>query len=316
MKTWASGHVGSVTRFAVVISAVLVVFAVKLSNSHSGAPRPPAPATASQPVRYLGVFEPDAPSSYAGVNQFAQAVGRRPNLVLYYRGWGQKFDKAFADAAVSHGATTLVQMDPTHISLAKIAAGKYDAYLTSFADEVAAFGHPVIIGFAHEMNGYWYSWGYGHSRPAVFIAAWRHIVTLFRHQGARSVKWLWDVNSSSRKTGPVRDWWPGSRYVTWVGINGYYYLPGENFANVFRPVLADIRRFTQDPVLIAETAVGPLAGQSRGIKDLLAGVRAGHFLGLVWFDRRSHGSIYQQNWRLEDNPVALAAFRNALRGDK
>ena len=70
-----------------------------------------------------------------------------------------------------------------------------------------------------------------------------------------------------------------------MGVNGYYYLPGQNFANVFGPVIADIRRFTHAPLLIGETAVGPLAGQPQGIRDLFAGARAQHVLGLVWFDR-------------------------------
>ena len=45
------------------------------------------------------------------------------------------------------------------------------------------------------MNGYWYSWGYLHTSPAVFVAAWRHIVTLFRARGARNVTWMWTVNT-------------------------------------------------------------------------------------------------------------------------
>ena len=303
---------GTVARLAVVAVAAVAVAVVKLSGGHGdGPPRSPVPPA---PVRFLGVFEPDAPGSYAGIDVFGQAVGRQPNLVLYYRGWGQPFDKGFAETAASHGATPFVQLNPTRVPLARIARGAYDAYLTRFARQVAAFGQPVVIGFGHEMNGYWYSWGYTRASPAYFVAAWRHIVTLFRQHGAHNVRWLWDVNSKSRRTGPVRDWWPGARYVTWVGVNGYYYLPGQNFANVFGPVIADIRRFTHAPLLIGETAVGPLAGQPQGIRDLFAGARAQHALGLVWFDRTSHGGVYKQDWRLEGNPAALAAFRSALHG--
>jgi len=310
----SAGHgwrTGTVARIAVVVVAAVAVAVVKLSGGHGDPPRPPvAPA----PIPYLGVFEPDAPGTYASVDVFARAVGRQPNLVLYYRGWGQHFDSGFAETAASRGATPFVQMDPTHVSLARIAHGGSDAYLISFARQVAAFGGPVVISFGHEMNGYWYSWGYTRASPADFVAAWRHIVTLFRSHDAGNVRWLWDVNSKSRRTGPVHDWWPGARYVTWVGVNGYYYLPGQNFANVFGPVIADIRRFTHAPLLIGETAVGPRAGQSQGIRDLFAGARAQHVLGLVWFDRSSHGGLYEQNWRLEGNPAALAAFRRALHG--
>jgi hypothetical protein len=302
------GLVGCVAGIAVV---VLAVGGLRLTGVFSS----PAAASASQPqVRYLGVYEPGAPDSYSGVEQFARAVGRQPNLVSYYSGWGEAFQKSFAETAASHGATTIIQVDPTNISLAKIAAGKYNYYLVPFADSVAAFKHPVIISFGHEMNGFWETWGYTHVPAATFVAAWRHIVDVFRQHGAKNVTWLWQVNSSSSQTGPVRDWWPGSNYVNWVGVSGYYYVPANTFSNVFTPVITSIRDFTQDPLLIAETAVGPQAGQTRGIKDLFAGLRTQNYLGLVWFDQHSYGGLYKgEDWRLEDNPAALGAFRNALR---
>jgi len=304
--------VGLVSCVAGIAVVVLAVGGLRLTGGFSS----PSTASASQPqVRYLGVYEPGAPDSYSGVEQFARAVGRQPNLVSYYSGWGEAFQKSFAETAASHDATTIVQVDPSNISLAKIAAGKYNYYLISFADSVAAFKHPVIISFGHEMNGFWETWGYTHVPPATFVKAWRHIVDVFRQQGANNVTWLWQVNSSSSQTGSVRDWWPGSQYVNWVGVSGYYYVPSNTFSNVFTPVITSIRDFTQDPLLIAETAVGPQAGQTRGIKDLFAGLRTQDYLGLVWFDQHSYGGLYKgEDWRLEDNPAALGTFRNALKG--
>ena len=81
----------------------------------------------------------------------------------------------------------------------------------------------MVIGFGHEMNAPWYSWGYKHKDvpPATFVAAWRHIVTLFRADGAENVTWLWTINVDTPLTGPIAEWWPGKGYVTWVGIDGY-----------------------------------------------------------------------------------------------
>jgi hypothetical protein len=301
--------VGLVACIAGIAAVVLAVAILRVSAPHT-------PSASGPPqVRYLGVYEPGVPDSYSGIEQFARAVGRQPNLVSYYSGWGEQFQESFAETAASHGATTIVQMDPASISLAKIAAGKYDSYLIPFADDVAAFKRPVVISFGHEMNGYWETWGYTHTPPATFVAAWRHIVDIFRQQGASNVTWLWQVNSASPETGPVHDWWPGSQYVNWVGVSGYYYVPADTFSNVFTPVVTSIRQFTQDPLLIAETAVGPQAGQARGIKDLFAGLRSQHDLGLVWFDQHSYGGLYKgEDWRLEGNDVALTTFRNALKG--
>ncbi len=118
------------------------------------------PIHPTQSEGYLGVYEPDAPGSYTGIDQFAQAIGRQPNLVAYYSHWLVPFDVGFATSAAKHGAVTLVQIAPRNMSLASIASGRYDAYLRSYALAVKAFGAPVILSFGHEMNGHWYPWGY------------------------------------------------------------------------------------------------------------------------------------------------------------
>jgi hypothetical protein len=35
--------------------------------------------------------------------------------------------------------------------------------------------------------------------------------------------------------------------------------------------------------------------------------------GLVWFDKRQNRGIHHQDWRLEDNPAAVALFRRQAR---
>ena len=72
---------------------------------------------------------------------------------------------------------------------------------------------PVILSFGAEMNGSWYSWGSGHTRPNVFVAAWRHVVSVFRQAGAHNVRWLWTVNSTNATAAPLKRWWPGNSYV-------------------------------------------------------------------------------------------------------
>jgi hypothetical protein len=65
---------------------------------------------------------------------------------------------------------------------------------------------------------------------------------------------------------------------------------------------------------VSEAAVGPAAGQVRGIGDLFAAIRRYRLTGLIWFDQRQHRGIYHQDWRLADHPAAAAAFRRDARG--
>lgn len=290
----------------VVVAAAAVIFAVsRVVYSHGPAPLP------SNLASYLGVYEKGPPATYQPVTGFTKAAGMQPNLVGYYSGWREPFQTSFAETVNRHGAATIVQWDPTLAAVSKIAAGGYDSYLRSFADSVRDFGQPVVIGFGHEMNAYWYSWGYGHLPATTFVAAWRHIVVLFRAQHADNVTWLWTLQADEAGTGPIASWWPGRQYVTWVGIDGYYYYPSETFFSIFGKTIAQVRAFTGLPVLLSEVAVGPDAGQAWKIPDLFAGMRAYGTLGLVWFDIAQHQGIYHQDWHIEDNPAAEAALRRA-----
>jgi mannan endo-1,4-beta-mannosidase len=260
------------------------------------------------PASYLGLYSDGVPDSYAGVTAFTKTTGVKPNVVSYYSGWNEPFKTSFAVAAARSGAVPLVQIDPTGMSIAAIASGRYDAYLTTYAEAVIAYRHPVILSFGHEMNGYWYSWGYQNTPATAFVAAWRHIVDLFRSHGARNVTWLWTINIIHKRArvpspGP---WWPGSSYVNWVGIDGYYYNNSNTFATLFGPTIAAVRAFTRAPILIAETAISPATNQPAKVADLFAGIRLYGLLGFIWFD-----SVHVFDWRLSSRAAINAFSRGA-----
>jgi mannan endo-1,4-beta-mannosidase len=299
---------------ALVLAALSVVIAAGRFN-YKFSPPPPVHASLKPSLAaYLGVYEPGAPASYQKVEGFAKAAGRQPNLVGYFSGWAEPFATAFADTVHEHGSTPLVQIDPTGASVASIAAGDYDDYLRSYAESVRGFGHPVVIGFGHEMNAPWYQWGERYVKPAVFVAAWRHLVTVFRQAGADNVTWLWTIQADEPGTGPISMWWPGKQYVTWVGIDGFYSSPSDTFNSVFGRTIGQVRGFGR-PVLLSETAVGPTANQYSNILRLFAGVAAHKTLGLVWFDFAQDNGRYQQDWRIEGNAVAQTEFNLGIRRD-
>lgn len=294
---------------AAVIAVAVIAAGVSLYN-RSADPVGPLPvhlppSTAS----YLGVYTDGVPGSYKKVTAFANATGTKPDVVMYYSGWYVPFPAGFAATAARNGAVPLVQMDPDGIKIAQIAAGRYDGYLSSYAEDVRAYKHPVIVSFGHEMNGDWSSWGYRHTAAKAFVAAWQHIVRLFRALDARNVTWLWTVNIiNNTKRGTIPSpapWWPGSAYVDWVGIDGYYLKPNWQFAPLFGPTIGAVRALTGDPILIAETGAVPAAGQPAKISDLFAGIHSYGLLGFVWFDTTNSVG---QSFGIT-GPAAVAAFR-------
>ncbi len=317
-----AGRVGSAAFVAIVTVATVVAVAAatvgvlhavvlsrhggKAATSSSG---PVVVTLPARPLSYLGVYVPGVPSSYAPVDGFAASTSVRPNIALYYSGWGEPFKSGFARQAARHHAVPLIQMEPGKTSLDLIAKGVYDDYLKGFARAVAKYGrrtgNAVIIGFAHEPNGTWYPWGAGHVSPQTWVSAWRHVWSVFRNQNAENVTWLWTVNIVDPKHGIVSPdpWWPGSKYVTWVGIDGYYYKPSWKFAPLFGPAIRAVRTVTRDPILISETGAAPEAGQAQKIADLFAGVRSYGLLGVVWFDVKQ-----VRDWRIDTLP-SIAAYR-------
>jgi hypothetical protein len=294
---------------AAIIAAIAIAIAVSLYN-RSADPDGPLPVhLPTTPDSYLGVFVKGFPDSYGAMTLFSRQTGSHPDIAMYYSGWYVPFPTGFADIAARNGVVPLVQMDPSGISLRGITLGESDPYLSSYAEAVRAYRDPVIISFGHEMNGSWETWGYQHASPADFVAAWRHIVNLFRVLGANNVTWLWTVNivndTQRGRIPPPNAWWPGSSYVNWVGIDGYYLKPSWQFAPLFGPTIGDVQALTSDPILIAETGAVPTAGQSAKIRNLFGGVHAYGLLGLVWFDATN---TINQDFSIS-TPAAAAAFR-------
>jgi mannan endo-1,4-beta-mannosidase len=268
------------------------------------------------PRRYLGLAVPGVGATVHGAANFANLVGQGPNLVAYYVTFGTPFDAAATCAIASRGALPLIQIQPYTTSVAKIGEGFYDNYLFQYAEAVKKFGDPVVISFGHEMNGNWYPWGPpkyngagpGKTSPASFVAAWREIHAAFQAVGAKNVIWLWDPNIVYTYSPSLSEYYPGNGYVDWVGVDGYFRLPGETFQSVFGETLQEIAELTSKPMIIAETGVANFRGASAEIDSIFSGVESyKNMLGFVYFN--SAGTL---DWRLQDDPTALAAFRVQL----
>jgi serine/threonine protein kinase len=299
-------------RLSVIPAAMLIaVLSVLGAMSQLGLFRPGTSIPAAVHAKlsapsYLGVYLPGQPPAYRHVADFVAAAGRMPNIVGCAINWGDPFATSFDRNLRKHGEVPLIQIQPTDVTLAEIVAGDGDIYLRTYADSVRDFGHPVIIGFGQEMNARWYPWGYSHTPARMFVAAWRHIVRVFRSQGADNVTWLWTIEADQAGTGPMMSWWPGTNYVTWVGIDGFYNSPSDTFSRVFVSTIDQVRAATNRPILLSETGVAREPRQLAGILNLFNGSAQYRLAGLVWDDT--------QRWRLEGKPLAEEAFRAGAAG--
>ena len=77
-----------------------------------------------------------------------------------------------------------------------------------------------MVSFGPEANGGWYTWG---RQPVNYVKAFRYV---HGKLGTGGITWLWQVSSIT--TADPTPYWPGSAYVDWAGLDGYYYVPSDN----------------------------------------------------------------------------------------
>jgi mannan endo-1,4-beta-mannosidase len=249
------------------------------------------------------------PTITTHVRSFQRVTGTSVQLVEFYNPFTRPFQRWEAQQVTTLGDLPLIQLNPRHLSVAQIAAGRYDGMIRRYADSVRDFRCRVVISFGHEMNGWWYTWGEPWTRPATFVAAWRRIHGIFAAEGATNVIWSWDPSHQYRYRATMASrWYPGDAYVDWVGIDGYL-GEGQTVAQVFGTQLRDIRRITSKPVYFAETGVAGGPGQSWQIAALFSALKKYNLVGLVWFDLNR-----KRPWRLEGRPAGLTAYRKAVAG--
>ena len=282
------------------------------------------PKSASGPIAF-GAYVSGVPDYPSLLDSFSAQVGRQPAVVLWYRYWGENlFNTHDLQAVDSRGALPMVTWEPWNsdhsgIPLQGIANGAYDATIRADARAAATWGKPILVRFAHEMNGDWYPWGLGvnGNTAAQYIAAWRHVVSVFRAQGARNVRWVWSPNEFDSSTPAFQSLYPGDAYVDWVGIDAYNFgtTSGgtwESFSQVFGPSYTAMLRLTSKPLMVAETGCVEQGGSKAAwITSMLQSALPTQFPRvrlMTWFDSAYKGL----DWRVESSSSALAAFRTAI----
>jgi mannan endo-1,4-beta-mannosidase len=258
--------------------------------------------------RYIGFSVPGYPKSTTLLTATEKAAGVNANVVSMYYPLGAGLDIASVSAICAAHKFPIIEIDTDNVPLERIVNGSEDKMLSGYALQLGTLQAPVGVDFNHEFNGPWFPWGFQKVKRSVFLAAWRHIVTLFRQYGATNVVWIWNPNVTSQFTiKDLQPWYPGDAYVDWVGLDGYFYSATDTYASVFNYTVSQIRLITKRPIFIVEIGANPVSGRPRAIASIFEGVaKTPGLLGLIWFDYNKNS---QHNWYFNNDPTALAAFR-------
>ena len=266
-------------------------------------------------------------SSTASVQARERAMGRPYDLLLTYYNWTDPFPDAGEAAIVAGGSTPLMawylpdKYTGSAADLSAITSGADDAWITTQARAIKAFGHRVFLRLAPEMNGKWYHYS---GDPKAYVAAWRHIWNVFAQAGVTNVKWVWCPNLT-----PSDNWdgyYPGSAYVDVIGVDSFSNVKytWQTFQQMFEGFFAHFAAFAPGkPQLVVETAtnsgagapaagIGSAASFISGMQSYLKDVAGPKYdvVGVCWFDSDTNDGI---NWRVDQTPQSWQAWLSLSR---
>nr|WP_106210023.1 glycosyl hydrolase [Glaciihabitans tibetensis] len=291
----------------------------------------PSSATAQPPISMaqlrFGVSTPGGATANAELDAVASLAGESPSIVLSYYDFGQAPPIADLDSVAARGATSLITWEPWRwgggldqpaFANNRIIAGDYDPSLRQWGAALAGWGKPVLLRYAHEMNGNWYPWadGANANAPGSSAAAWRHVHDVVVAAGATNVQWVWSPNIPYTGSTALSGLYPGSAYVDIVALDGYNWGTAASWSSwtspgtLFGPGLAQLRALSPGkPILIAETGSAE-SGGSKAVwnRDLVSYLKAqGDVMGFVWFNHNK-----EADWRINSSLTSANALAAAL----
>ena len=188
---------------------------------------------------YFGAFVgPSHKDSLAQLQSFEATVGKGVAIWNWFQYWNRpadsendpNFNLAWMNEARAHGSIPMITWDPGdggsstgYPNLLNIIRGDMDSYITNWAQDAKAWGHPFFIRLMHEFTGSWtpYYEGVNGNSQGQFVQAWQHIVNIFKTVGANNVSWVWEPACVGDSKATLTDYYPGSSYVNWTATDYY-----------------------------------------------------------------------------------------------
>jgi hypothetical protein len=284
-----------------------------------------APAEASAPPASVTLFGMNAPSLGA-LDASESALGARAAIVGSFADWAHtpNFPRAWASQVRSRGAVPMISWEPWDswaggaeqpaYALGGVAAGAHDELIDRWAAQIAAYGHPVLLRFAAEMNGDWLPWstGVNGNGPGDYVAAWRHVRERFRAAGASNARFVWNPIASYEGSTPLAELYPGD--ADWVAVDGYNWgslrsWGWQSYADVLAPTVRALGALAPGrPLMIAEIGCAPDRRKPPWITDALGSAHVGGVDAVVWFEYDK-----ETDWRLAETGATAKAARSVLK---
>ncbi|WP_185966874.1 cellulose binding domain-containing protein [Clostridium sp. HBUAS56017] len=299
------------TKSFLALSVILVCSLVLCGNGQK------ASASSTREIKY-GAFFADQPTTQ-GIKDFENLQQKHLDVVNMFINWKTNFSdiKANFDAVYGNNSKMSLTWEAWGMSNLDIANGLKDEYIRQMAQDIKTYNKDIIIRLFHESNGNWYDWALGDSKVntnETFIAAFRHVVDIFREVGASNVKWDFNVNASSvGKGASYLGNYPGDDYVDIISMDGYNWgttqswgSTWQSFDEIFSQAYNAVK-VKNKPISISEFAATEIGGdKAEWYTDAFNSINSDKYSlinTIVTF------SIDKEtDWRINSSEAALKAY--------
>jgi hypothetical protein len=305
-------------------------------------------ARAEPPLRErvaLGAFVDGVPYFEAGARELRaleRKLGTKLAIVSGFVDWEYVLGNERDLALTAEGTRTLLYSWEPHctaqgcVTLGQVARGEHDAYLLRVAASMKQFPYDLYVRPWGEMNAEWSAWqpDSGRNRAGTreeFIAAWRHVRTLFREQGVQNLKFVFNPDASDFDANTrLASIWPGAEYVDVLGIDGYNWGDGPRdrwteFEDIFARMYDVLTALHPSaPVWICEVGskepreddgsrgrpapVDPGHDKAAWLEAMMQSTAFPRLTALVYFNVRK-----ERDFRFESSPQSLRAIKKQLK---
>jgi len=270
------------------------------------------------------------------IDRYTEEVGRTPSIVYlgyyYTRIKHGVFDTGEASACAEKGVIPFITFDlrinkgqgkrvlKMPYSLNEIIESKADEHIKNFAKQAREFGEQYggfFIRTMREMNLRYWPWGL---QPNKFKKVWNHIGDIFDGEGVFEAggTMVFDVYSvfwSGPSDPNFERYYPGDKYVYWVGINAYSHDSSETFKRMLRHNLKKMHKlYPHKPLMIEEYGIENIKAKPKYVRDAFQRVKHEHpeVKAFLWWDQDWRSSPGGVDSRIDSSPEALQAFKESI----
>jgi len=301
-------------------------------------------ALLKNPRNFLfGAFDNNTREGFESVINLEDSLRTTFPLISIYSAWGSKPEEEFPTLQVKSiielGSIPVITWEPWLTDfdsdkypqlrkleerdkggMADVAKGKYDFYISKWAESAKRINSQIFLRVGHEMNDpYRYPWGPQNNSAKDFVAAWKHIRDVFRKQNANNVIWVWSPHPAY---GYFDAFYPGDAEVDYVGVSALNYGTVASwskwwtFKDIFGNYYKDFMHFKK-PIMITEFGCLATGGsRSKWFTEALTDMQQKYPLvrSIIFFHYSDDKTTTQQtlNWYFKNDVTTTRAITREI----